>query len=241
MGTGTSGGGSGTGFGNANRQAGSYRSIDGTMRADGLSSKDAAIHISAIFQDIIRRNPGYLRMQLAGDPVKTAFAAAFSMADAVQRPLEEATALITSRFNIVDGPGVMRRWVKSIRQSLNGDERALSVVAVALDNVMLKAINNNLPIFINGDLAQFKSHIDIGIFKSLSGHFLTNILQQIVLRDRERPSNSTETQIRNHCELLANHIINKCSELHFTKEHRYAALFELFDAHFDWLKSELIK
>lgn len=150
---------------------------------------------------------------------------------------------VAKRYGVPDGPGCLRRWSRAVisqYQTVETNRKAQEVARICMDDFLMLSLNNDVDLFISGSSEEVLKKLRQKVFDSTSGCFLGLMIWRIVERERERLSESKETQLREAAQKRADYVVRRFENKFYAKEQiTHRDLFRVICENLDWFMEEL--
>ena len=246
MGSG-SGGGGGSGAGAGGGGGGGTWSAAGRYEFHGRTAAERQGSENRLQKSVretfakLARNREYVLSQVANPLVEAAYHELFRLK--IELVDNKAWTGVRSAFGVEDGPGCLQRWVRAVlaaHQQLSADQRLRAMLRVALDDFLLKALQDDLDAFADGDSKAVMAKLDTRVLKSTSGYFLGFLLGRLLYRETERLAEAAEMDIQGVAQEKADVIIGSFEQKYHDKNQTtYRDLFSVIRQNPDWFIEKL--
>lgn len=250
-GGGGSGGGSGGGIGagGTGRNGGragavvgmrGYSFRDGRTTAIETSGARAQEAVRNAFAKLSRDSQKYLLAQFCSPMLRQVFEQVFLLPAPVFR--DRRWDLVARQFTIGSGRGCLREWVEHVIAEAAGSEpnpRVRETIRMCLEDFLVTALGNDIDAYLSGDGSSVVRKLDERVFKSTSGHFLGALLWRVLERELERLPETSETQLRQASQKLADKVVGEFERRFKTGQVTHRQLFRVLQDNRDWLLEEL--
>ncbi|HVI44504.1 MAG TPA: hypothetical protein VM802_06530 [Chitinophaga sp.] len=151
---------------------------------------------------------------------------------------------------ITEGPGCMKKWVEKVMQrDLQVNESSKSLIRMSLENFVLKALDNDIRAYFNGDAQMILGKLNQKVFKSTSGYFLGEVIKQLTQKQIAGIDKSGEGIVGMAAQKQADKIVGHFQRQFMGSMHpaangkqiTYENLFDIIAYEKDWFKKEFIK
>lgn len=130
-----------------------------------------------------------------------------------ETPQDCKTRLVA--LGLVDTNGTLREWATKLSNELKtfeSDRRIRETGRTVLEDLLTRIVRDDPSIYLNGNTSQVLNNIDEAILSKLSNNILSSLIWNVIVREKERPRGSVESQIIQECNSLAVKIIDAFSE-----------------------------
>lgn len=150
---------------------------------------------------------------------------------------------VKDEYGVDDGPGCLSQWVDAL--ILKGEEqepnqKVSETVRMCLDDFLIRALNNDLDMYLNGTGDQIIQNMKQEVFNNISGHFLSGLVWRVLQRDKERLNTESEAQLQDAAHTIAGRIIGSYERKFYAKkQNTWRDLFKVIDQNKEWFVKEL--
>lgn len=251
VGTGSFGGGGGGGFGGGGSGgsggygggSGGYCFKDGNYVPAVAKPATVKREVQKTLRRLSKYSHGYLDGQFGSPLVRSIYEEVFSFRRSTYS--EDPCGALAEEYGIQDGPGFLLRWVDALMekyQDLESDIKVQGTARTCLEDFLVKALGDNLDLYLTGTCSETLARLDPKIFRSTSGYFLGNLVWRVLERECERQQPEVEVQIRRESQVLADRVIASFEERFLRKGSTgYRDLFRVIQENPDWFRKELRK
>ncbi|QHT65326.1 hypothetical protein GXP67_00875 [Rhodocytophaga rosea] len=244
MGTGSFGTGGGRAGGGGGFGMSSFVSL--RTSADDKTRRQV-IHRGAqeVFEKLSSVGKSYFKDQISNSLVRGVYSSLFDLSRELRIVRSWST---TQTFDKVDGgPGCLQNWVNKVIKENAGKEnsKVKGVVRMALESFVLRALGDNLDVYIDGDIDDVRKHLNYNVFQSISGYFLGFVLYELLKRESEGMNDFDQDCLREIAQAKANQLIKDFEDKFLHNKHEelninqitYSNLFDLFACEYKWFSS----
>lgn len=207
MGTGSFGGGGGGGGGGGSQLSGGYHSENGRLVPTTAPRDRVEKDVRKVFSKLPKE---YLLQFFASPMVNEAYGRLFDLS--FQVFVNHSWTNIAERYGITGKAGCLSDWGNAViaeTQTLDSNQKVRETVQVCLEDFLLRALDNDLDLFLHGSSDDIMSHLNQKVFNSTSGHFLGTLIWRVLERQSERLPENAETQLREVAQIIADRSIRQ--------------------------------
>jgi hypothetical protein len=247
MGTSSSGrSGSGSGMRAGSYGAGSYESLDGQMNSKPYDPSDISNEVGELLKQLFGRAAPYTREMFDNPYLKNVYLELFTFSALVRDP--NSAEDIGAKYDLnIEESGFIPNLIGNLDQKYRQpevDSRCANAVRQTLELFLFRAVKDEYDLTIGNSsgrevIAAMGANVDF--WKSLSGHFLSDLAKIMCKKEVERKSKGATLATEREVERRTNQVIDSYKQLSGEGGPDYRQLFQYIGQNWEWFKKEMTR